>query len=80
MVLFCWEHCRNRSLDVLVLWRNWQVFGEDKLTSKEVEGMLGLSALTRVCLVVKLAWVVAESSLFMPAMINRFRDNSICRN
>jgi len=63
-----------------VFWRNWQASGEGKLMSKEVEGMLRLSTLTRVCLVVKLAWAVAESSLFIPAIVNRFSDNSICKN
>jgi len=65
---------------VLVFWGNRQAFSEDKLTSKEVEGgVLGLSALTRVCPAVKLDWAVAESSLFIPAM-TRFRGVSSYRN
>jgi len=80
LVLFCLGHCRNRSLGLLLLQRNCQVFREDKLVSKEVECMLELSALTRVCLVVKLVRAVAESYLLPPAMINRFRDGNICRN
>ena len=63
-----------------MLWSNWQVFGEDKLTSKEVEGVLGLLALTCIRLAVKLARAVAESFLFTPAMINQFRDSNVSRN
>ena len=54
---------------MLVPWWNRQAFCEDKLTSKEIKGgVLGLPALARFCLAVKLALVVVESPLFIPAM------------